>query len=68
MLLFLRSFNDWFLSFFPLLTARWSGHVAFPGGKRDRGENGLQTAIREAREEVGVDLAKDFAYLGKSRA
>ncbi len=35
----------------------WSGHVAFPGGKRESGESLLQTAIRETEEEVGVRLA-----------
>lgn len=38
--------------------------MAFPGGKRDPGEDGLSAAIREAREEVGLDLRKDFHYLG----
>jgi 8-oxo-dGTP pyrophosphatase MutT (NUDIX family) len=34
----------------------WSGHMAFPGGRRDAGESVLETAIRETREEVGLDL------------
>jgi 8-oxo-dGTP pyrophosphatase MutT (NUDIX family) len=36
----------------------WSGHMAFPGGRIDPGDahaNGA--AVRETREEVGVDLA-----------
>jgi 8-oxo-dGTP pyrophosphatase MutT (NUDIX family) len=37
---------------------RWSGHVSFPGGREEPGDPDLlATAIRETREEVGVDLA-----------
>jgi 8-oxo-dGTP pyrophosphatase MutT (NUDIX family) len=34
----------------------WSGHMALPGGRRDPGEELLETAIRETREEIGLDL------------
>lgn len=34
----------------------WSGHMAFPGGRQDRGESLEGTAIRETIEEVGLDL------------
>ena len=33
---------------------RHSGQVAFPGGRADAGETALQTALREAEEEIGL--------------
>lgn len=36
---------------------RWSGHVALPGGKRDPTDaDDLAAAVRETREEVGLDI------------
>lgn len=43
----------------------WSGQVAFPGGRRGRNDRSpLETAIRETKEEVGIDLARSATYLG----
>jgi 8-oxo-dGTP pyrophosphatase MutT (NUDIX family) len=40
-------------------TDPWSGHIAFPGGRHEpEDESLLVTAIRETREEVGIDLAR----------
>ena len=41
----------------------WSGHLALPGGYRHRGENLIQTAIRESGEEVGI-TPEISGYLG----
>jgi 8-oxo-dGTP pyrophosphatase MutT (NUDIX family) len=36
----------------------WSGQIAFPGGRQDPEDRDLlATAVRETREETGVDLA-----------
>ncbi|MBK5274920.1 MAG: CoA pyrophosphatase [Desulfuromonadales bacterium] len=42
----------------------WSGHLAFPGGKVEAGEQARQAAERETREEVGLDLDRE-RYLGR---
>ncbi len=43
----------------------WSGHIAFPGGKQDKGDRDLRaTAQRETREEIGMDLT-GADYLGQ---
>jgi len=37
----------------------WSGQISFPGGHKSPADQGLlQTAIREAEEEVGVELVQ----------
>lgn len=53
-------------SYFPLIkrpdyVGFHSGQVAFPGGKMEiTDENIIQTALREAEEEVGVDRSKVY--------
>jgi 8-oxo-dGTP pyrophosphatase MutT (NUDIX family) len=42
----------------------WSGHMAFPGGRfTDSDTSLLETAIREVREEINVDL-REMSFLG----
>ena len=45
---------------------RWSGHVALPGGRQEENEALVETAKREALEEVGLDLSSsyEYSYLG----
>ncbi|KYF93730.1 hypothetical protein BE18_44470, partial [Sorangium cellulosum] len=44
----------------------WSGHMALPGGRREvQDESLLATAIRETREEVGIDLAAHGTLLAR---
>lgn len=43
----------------------WSGHMAWPGGKREACDDTLLAcAIRETREEVGLDLAEGGELAG----
>lgn len=43
----------------------WSGHVACPGGRMEPGDRDLaQTAVRETREETGIDLTRVGRMLG----
>jgi 8-oxo-dGTP pyrophosphatase MutT (NUDIX family) len=43
----------------------WSGHTAFPGGRSEPEDaDRVATAIRETREELSLDLARDAEHLG----
>lgn len=42
----------------------WSGHIAFPGGKREEGDaDDAATAAREAMEETGIDV-RELHFMG----
>ena len=44
----------------------WSGHMAFPGGRAEPQDADLwATAVRETREEVGLDLAAFGETIGR---
>lgn len=44
----------------------WSGHMAFPGGRMEKEDpNIFATTLREAQEEIGIDLDKDAACIGR---
>jgi 8-oxo-dGTP pyrophosphatase MutT (NUDIX family) len=37
----------------------WSGHMGFPGGRKDPGDPSvMETVVREVHEEVGIDLVR----------
>ena len=43
----------------------WSGHMAFPGGHIESSDDSLlAAAVRETREEIGLDLARTATHIG----
>jgi len=43
----------------------WSGQIAFPGGRQEPHDDTLrETALRETREETGIDVARDGIVIG----
>lgn len=44
----------------------WSGHISFPGGVRQANDpSACATAIREAQEEMGLDLVQNAVFRGR---
>ena len=44
----------------------WSGHMALPGGRREtKDPDLLETAVRETREETGIELRHLGLHLGR---
>jgi len=44
----------------------FSGHMAFPGGKKKKDDLNLyDTACRETFEEIGIDIKEDSMFLGQ---
>jgi len=47
-----------------LIVVHNKGHIGFPKGHIEEGENGIDTAIREVKEETGIDIEiiSDYNY------
>ena len=44
----------------------WSGHVALPGGRQERGDANLErTAVRETFEEISLDISQCGEIIGR---
>ena len=40
-------------------TKLWPGFLALPAGQIDEGENAYDAVVREAKEELGIDISLD---------
>jgi 8-oxo-dGTP pyrophosphatase MutT (NUDIX family) len=61
-----RDYGIWFIRRTEYRDDAFSGHVAFPGGKKKQSDATLvDTALREAGEELGFDATKEVAILGE---
>ena len=59
-------YGIWFIRRTEYRDDAFSGHVAFPGGKKKRSDATLvDTAFREAGEELGFDAGKETEILGE---
>ncbi len=59
-------YGIWFIKRTEYRDDAFSGHVAFPGGKKKQSDATLvDTALREAGEELGFDAAKEVEILGE---
>lgn len=61
-----KDYGIWFIRRTEYRDDAFSGHVAFPGGKKKKSDATLvDTALREAGEELGFDAAKKVEILGE---
>ena len=59
-------YGIWFIKRTEYRDDAFSGHVAFPGGKKKQSDATLvDTALREAGEELGFDSTKEAEILGE---
>ena len=59
-------YGMWFIRRTEYRNDAFSGHVAFPGGKKKQSDATLvDTALREAGEELGFDAEKEVEILGE---
>lgn len=61
-----KDYGIWFIRRTEYRDDAFSGHVAFPGGKKKRNDATLvDTALREVGEELGFDAGREVEILGE---